>query len=804
MQNGIINIMKKYWLIALFVVMACQPALAQEALETAIQEKDWPRLAARFADDTHQQLAAYFQECLKVGFSSQRKNELMFFARFRDFAEIGEITFSQEGGQYRQLSLKRSVKPLNFINSFSRYAVADRTLRMGDAEVYLKKGDLYQGMPMERLFIFCGEWEFRIRPNDEEERLTLFGITRSDTFKREFRTGIFVLNQEQLAGLPAPTTVGVPDDEEAVLLYRWFQENWGMHIPTFDELWYFPFAADFNAALFHSKPGKSFYRYVFNKAIAPDTSLVLFPDNKIYLNYNSIKGLKFVSQGVDELENLKLDLFLNPSAHFLSGTAILDFKEPSDVKTVSLDPGLVVKGFGRSQDHELNLFNRGDNYYLLGQELNKFSFYYAGTIQANEETGDLIRIDVKDPTGKNKDRFYILNRDQNFYPNPGPHFFKSRVKITLPDSMQCLASGTLSSRKKVGDRGEFVYESPGSKGVSLVCGNFSKLLTIPGKMPLHIFGNPKLRLRDFFTPAEIRGSFDFLLEKFGPLEMGELNLLLRHHLNYGGLSNQGFVVFNLLGSAFQIDDMSMARRVRRESPVIFTDVNRDGLVHEFAHQWWGGVISWKTYQDQWITEGLAQFATLLYLQHNLPESQFSRAVASAKKWVFRKNDAGPIVYGRRIANLSNDLDTYQSIVYNKSALIFMMLKEILGEEEMLVRLRRLLVEFKYQSLATARFIQQVSQGEPRLQEFFKGWVYSRKIPKVSCQVAQDGRNAEVTITQADSDFVFPLEIAITSQGGKSSHRVIIEKRSQKFQFVENTAVLSVRIDPLVSPIDLQE
>jgi hypothetical protein len=797
--------MKKYLLLMLLLAAALRPLAAQEVLEKAIQSKDWPALAAQFADDTHQQLAAYFNECQGVGFSLLRPNDLMFFARFRDFGEIGELTFILEKGKYSQLSLKRNIKPLYFVNSFSRFELSDRTIRMGDAEIYFKKGVIYQGQPLGNLFIFCGDWEFKIRPNDEEERLTLLDLVRSDTFNKDSPAGLFVLNHpEQVAGLPTADAAGGPDNEDAKRLYEIFQKNWGMRISFFNELWYFPFAADFNTAIFFQKPGKSYFRYIFNSANSPDTSLVLLPENKFYLNYNSVKGLKFVSQSVDELENLRLNLFYNPPVHFLSGTAILNFKEPSNVKTVNLDSGLVVKEYGKSKYHELQFFNRGDTYYLLGQELNKFSFYYTGNIKDSEEAGDVVRIDLKDTIGKDVDRNYILNRDQNFYPNPGPHFFPCSVKVSLPYPLQCLASGSLRSQQRLGERNEFVYESPGSKGVSLVCGNFSKLLTIPSKLPIQVYGNEKLRMKDYFSAAEVQNYFDFLLEKFGGLEIGELNLLLRHSLNYGGVSNQGFVVFNLLDSAFQIDDSSTARRIRRESPVVFSDVNRDSLVHELAHQWWGGVISWKSYQDQWLTEGLAQFSTLFYLQNNQSENRFRKAIASAKRWVFRKSDSGPIVYGRRIANISNDLDTYQSIVYNKSALVFLMLKEILGEEEMLKRLRQVLADFKYQSLSTARFIQNVSQGDRRLKKFFNGWIFSRKIPKVQCQIVSSGQNAEITFTQKDTDFVFPVGIRITSREGKSVRTMIVEEKNQKFKIFENTPILSIQVDPLVSPIDLEE
>ena len=143
-----------------------------------------------------------------------------------------------------------------------------------------------------------------------------------------------------------------------------------------------------------------------------------------------------------------------------------------------------------------------------------------------------------------------MSRDQNFYPNPGHHFFKSRVKVSLPYPMQCLASGSLTLAAKGGERNEFVFESPGTKGVSLVCGNFEKLLTVPSPLPIQVYGSPKLRIKDYFSPADIKNYFDFLLDKFGPLEISELNLLLRRHTDYGGLSHQGFVVFNLLESPF--------------------------------------------------------------------------------------------------------------------------------------------------------------------------------------------------------------------------------------------------------------
>ena len=200
--------MKKCLLVLLLLAAGVLWPSAHEKLEMAIQKKDWPALAALFADDSHQQAVAYFQECRRSEFSLAQKNKLMFYARFREFAEIGEITFAFENGAYRQLSLKRNVKPLDFVEAFNSYAISDRSIRMGNAEIHFKKGIIYQGLPMGSLFIFSGEWTFKVRPEDEEEQLTLLHLVRSETFEKDAQAGVFIYDpSEMLSGLPEPVPV---------------------------------------------------------------------------------------------------------------------------------------------------------------------------------------------------------------------------------------------------------------------------------------------------------------------------------------------------------------------------------------------------------------------------------------------------------------------------------------------------------------------------------------------------------------------------------------------------------------------
>ena len=36
------------------------------------------------------------------------------------------------------------------------------------------------------------------------------------------------------------------------------------------------------------------------------------------------------------------------------------------------------------------------------------------------------------------------------------------------------------------------------------------------------------------------------------------------------------------------------------------------IAHETAHQWWGNIVAWRSYRDQWLSEGFAEYSGMLY------------------------------------------------------------------------------------------------------------------------------------------------------------------------------------------------
>ena len=118
----------------------------------------------------------------------------------------------------------------------------------------------------------------------------------------------------------------------------------------------------------------------------------------------------------------------------------------------------------------------------------------------------------------------------------------------------------------------------------------------------------------------------------------------------------------------------------------FTDIIP---VHEVAHQWWGNVVGWSSYRDQWIDEGLSVYLSLLFAdsQKNSEHTLVAWMGRYRKRLATRSPDSdlapadiGPLVIGSRLSS-SKSPEAYDVVVYSKGAWIFHMLREMLRESD---------------------------------------------------------------------------------------------------------------------------
>jgi hypothetical protein len=102
--------------------------------------------------------------------------------------------------------------------------------------------------------------------------------------------------------------------------------------------------------------------------------------------------------------------------------------------------------------------------------------------------------------------------------------------------------------------------------------------------------------------------------------------------------------------------------------------------HEVAHQWWGIGVDFASYHDQWLSEGFATFSGLWYLQHLRGDNEqyFDLLRHWKSSILLRGSQPGPIWLGYRVfASRDDDVDDYQTIVYQKGAWVVHMLRVLL-------------------------------------------------------------------------------------------------------------------------------
>ena len=185
------------------------------------------------------------------------------------------------------------------------------------------------------------------------------------------------------------------------------------------------------------------------------------------------------------------------------------------------------------------------------------------------------------------------------------------------------------------------------------------------------------------------------------------------------------------------------------------------IAHETAHQWWGDLVGWNGYRDQWIVEALANYSSMMLLESEDP-SQFHAAMEKYRDDLLQKNKAGvalledgPVTLGTRLS-CSQFPSGYEDISYGRGTWLLHMLRSMMRDserkhdvhtsggnqfevaDEPFVRaLRRLRERYQGKSITTREFLQAFEDELPRslwyeghksLDWFYQGWVNGTAIP----------------------------------------------------------------------------
>jgi len=279
------------------------------------------------------------------------------------------------------------------------------------------------------------------------------------------------------------------------------------------------------------------------------------------------------------------------------------------------------------------------------------------------------------------------------------------------------------------------------------------------------------------------GTFPFARLEVSPLPLGL------------GQSWPGMLYLSTL--TFVPKETQQRAGVGKRASFSFTDLMP---FHELAHQWWGNLAAPTSYRDEWITEGLANYCALLYLDSRRPgEHVLSRALEGYRGDLLGRlpNDTqtvdqiGPLALGPRLDS-SFTPGGFSRVVYAKGTWVVHMVRMMLQDPaakdpdgRFRSVLHSLLEKHRFSAISEADLRRELTQVmTPRMDLeslhsidwFFDQWVHATGIPRYSVEYkvspAPKGFLIEGTLRQDGVPETFLARVPIYASSGAAKPELL--------------------------------
>jgi len=222
------------------------------------------------------------------------------------------------------------------------------------------------------------------------------------------------------------------------------------------------------------------------------------------------------------------------------------------------------------------------------------------------------------------------------------------------------------------------------------------------------------------------------------------------------------------------------------------------LGHEIAHCWWGNGVYVDYATGNW-SEGLTAYVA----DYLFKEMKSEKAARQARRQWLR--NFATLVRPDNDFALSRFQSRYdpvtKTIGYDKSAMVFHMIRQLIGEKAFWGGLRDLYRDRLYRQTSWADLQRAFeNRGQRSLQKFFDQWVFRKGAPRFSLDAVAAGRTSEgwqITgkITQDPPVYEFPLTLALKTGQQTITQKISVSGRVTYFELNSAAAPLRLRADP---------
>ena len=244
----------------------------------------------------------------------------------------------------------------------------------------------------------------------------------------------------------------------------------------------------------------------------------------------------------------------------------------------------------------------------------------------------------------------------------------------------------------------------------------------------------------------------------------------------------------------------------------------DLIAHELAHQWFGNLITCKSWEHLWLNEGWATFAEALWAEEearqNHPDdpamarNAYMRSIAQDAQGLRRNNRATAPRFTAMVSNRYSDPERVFSKMdnpYSKGALVIHMLRQRLGDNAFFTGVRLYVDRHKFGTVETddfRRVLEEVS-GQS-LEHFFESYTLRPGLPKLAIDLAWESGSSTLTIAAEQTQtidrfnpaYALSLPIVVELEGGGQARTVLeFSERTGRVTLALPARPTDVRIDP---------
>jgi aminopeptidase N len=228
-------------------------------------------------------------------------------------------------------------------------------------------------------------------------------------------------------------------------------------------------------------------------------------------------------------------------------------------------------------------------------------------------------------------------------------------------------------------------------------------------------------------------------------------------------------------------------------------VPEEKLHREVAYQWWGQTVGLKSFDDAWLSQGLAEWSAFAFRESTLSAGALDGTQREEQERALTFEQTASI--GRAPAVLDDQSAAYQSIIFYKGAMAFRMLRETLGREKFANLLRTFLNNFRDKNAAIDDFERLTTQiAGQNMRYFFAQWIEGTGVPEftVDYQIirTRSGKfRTRGTVKQNFEALHMPVELMLRAEGDNQSTTVRLDSKSEDFDFESNGPPIEVIVDP---------